>query len=248
MTQTDTSSKLNPGKSQGRPERKARARSPSIKTAYPPAFSQQSPCPGSAEPTDRSGRSLQPRVSCLEKGKPCALTSPLRAPPWSLTRTPPWCCVVRNLKRALRCGATPRYGRLPLHRSTFDTSVLRAALNSSEPGHDGAVRLLKLAADGVLEAGVPPQGARADFRGDMTTPQAQRVLALLAGPGVVELRQLAVPSNVTYPGANFFPGIRLRVSRRRGPRSPRIGTGRDASLGGRTAGTSSRTSLVGVTS
>jgi hypothetical protein len=84
-------------------------------------------------------------------------------------------------------------------------SVLRAALDPNRAGHDDAVQLLKLAGDGVLEVGVPPQGARADFRGDMSTPPAQRVLELLAGPEVVELRQLAVPSDVTYPGANFFP-------------------------------------------
>jgi len=88
---------------------------------------------------------------------------------------------------------------------TFDMSVLRAALDPSEGGHEDAVGLLELAGGDVLEIGVPPQGARADFGGDMATPKAQRVLALLAGPGVVELRQLAVPSDVTYPGPNFFP-------------------------------------------
>lgn len=94
---------------------------------------------------------------------------------------------------------------LAVQRATFDMSVLRAVLDPSEAGHEDAARLLKLAGDGVLEIGVPPQGARADFRGDMATPRAQRVLALLTGPGVVELRQLAVPSDVTYPGPNFFP-------------------------------------------
>jgi hypothetical protein len=92
-----------------------------------------------------------------------------------------------------------------VNQPTFDMSVLRAALHPDEAGHEDAVRLLTLAAAGVLEIGVPPQGARADFRGDMTTPKAQRMLALVASPGVVDLRQLAVPSNVTYPGPNFFP-------------------------------------------
>jgi hypothetical protein len=94
---------------------------------------------------------------------------------------------------------------LAVQQPTFDMSVLRAALDPSRGGHEDAVWLLELAGGGVLELGVPPQGARADFRGDMATPQAQRVLALLAGPGVVELRQLAVPSDVTYPGPNLFP-------------------------------------------
>jgi hypothetical protein len=84
-------------------------------------------------------------------------------------------------------------------------SVLRAASDPSRAGHRDAVRLLELAGEGVIEVGVPPQGARADFRGDMTTPQAQRVLELLAGPGVVQLRQLAVPSDVTFPGHDLFP-------------------------------------------
>jgi hypothetical protein len=84
-------------------------------------------------------------------------------------------------------------------------SVLRAALDPRRVGHADAVRLLKLASEGVLEVAVPPQGVRADFRGDMTTPQAQDVLKLLTGPGVVDLRQLAVPSTVTYPGPNLYP-------------------------------------------
>jgi hypothetical protein len=92
-----------------------------------------------------------------------------------------------------------------VQQPTFDMNILRAALEPSRAGHEDAVRLLELAGYGLLEVGVPPQGARADFRGDMATPQAQRVLALLMGPGVVELRQLAVPSDVTYPGPNFFP-------------------------------------------
>src|SRR5207237_8003283 len=50
----------------GAAERKARARSPSIKTAYPSAFSQRSPCPGSPEPTADAGQSLTRAVSCLE--------------------------------------------------------------------------------------------------------------------------------------------------------------------------------------
>lgn len=39
----------------------------------------------------------------------------------------------------------------------------------------------------------------------MTTPQAQSLLELLNSPGVVELRQLAWPSAVTYSGPDFFP-------------------------------------------
>jgi hypothetical protein len=39
----------------------------------------------------------------------------------------------------------------------------------------------------------------------MTTPQAQRLIARLANPGVVELRHLAIPSSVTFPSEDFFP-------------------------------------------
>jgi hypothetical protein len=92
-----------------------------------------------------------------------------------------------------------------VQQPTFDMSVLRAVFDPGRTGHEDAVRLLKLAAAGMLQIGVPPQGARADFRGDMTTPLARRVLTLLTSPGVVELRQLAVSSDVTLPGPNFFP-------------------------------------------
>jgi hypothetical protein len=84
-------------------------------------------------------------------------------------------------------------------------SILRVLLDPARAGHEHALRLLGLAADGVVEIAVPPQGVRADLRGDMATPQAQRVVALLANPGVVELRQLAIPSNLTFPSEDFFP-------------------------------------------
>lgn len=103
---------------------------------------------------------------------------------------------------ASQCGGTLGTVR-GVRQPTFDMNIFRVALESSRPGHESAVRLLELARDGLLEVGVPPQGVRADLRGDMTTPQAQAVLALLSSPGVVELHQLAYPSNVTYPG--FFP-------------------------------------------
>src|SRR5207302_6422066 len=66
-TQTDTSSQAQSRQVAGAAERKARARSPSIKTAYPSAFSREGPCPGSAEPTARTGRTLRRAVSCLEE-------------------------------------------------------------------------------------------------------------------------------------------------------------------------------------
>jgi hypothetical protein len=92
-----------------------------------------------------------------------------------------------------------------MSRPTFDMSVLRVALDPARPGHEEALRLPELAAEGRLEIAVPPQGVRADFRGDMTTAQARRVAALLASDGVVELRQLAIPSGVTFPSDHLFP-------------------------------------------
>ena len=50
----------------GAAERKARARSPSIKTAYPSAFSQEAPVPDHRNLRPRPGQSLQEAVSCLE--------------------------------------------------------------------------------------------------------------------------------------------------------------------------------------
>ena len=54
----------------GAAERKARARSPSRKPAYPPAFSQQSPRPGSLDATAGPGQSLHGASSCREKRQP----------------------------------------------------------------------------------------------------------------------------------------------------------------------------------
>ena len=100
-----------------------------------------------------------------------------------------------------RRAATPGLSNvLAVQRPTFDMSVLRAALDPERARHDDAVRLLTPAATGILESEFRPQRARADFRGDMATPQARRVLDVLNDRGVVELRQLAVPSTVTLPG------------------------------------------------
>ena len=69
-TQTDTSSQLNPGKSQGRPNEKAGLEAHRPITAYPSAFSQQSPCAGSPDPKAGTGQSLRHAVSCHEMEQP----------------------------------------------------------------------------------------------------------------------------------------------------------------------------------
>src|SRR5215207_5581919 len=63
----------------GAAERNARARSPSRKPAYPPAFSHTSPCPGSLDATAGPGQSLHGAFSCREKrqlGGPGSKRSP----------------------------------------------------------------------------------------------------------------------------------------------------------------------------
>jgi len=55
-----------------------------------------------------------------------------------------------------------------VNRPTFDMSILRALLDPVRAGHDDALRLLGLAADGVLEVAVPPEGVRADLRSGVT--------------------------------------------------------------------------------
>jgi hypothetical protein len=60
--------KAQPRQVAGAADRKARARSPSRKTAYPSALSQEGPCPGSTQPTIRTGRTLREAVSCREGG------------------------------------------------------------------------------------------------------------------------------------------------------------------------------------
>jgi hypothetical protein len=94
---------------------------------------------------------------------------------------------------------------LAVQQPTFDMSVLRAALDPSRAGHEDAVRLRRLAGDGVLEVGVPPQGSRADFCGDMATPLAQRVLALLAVPVWSSFDSSPCPRTLRTPGPNLFP-------------------------------------------
>ncbi len=104
-TQTDTSSKLNPGKSQRRPERTARARSPSIKTAYPSAFSQRGPCPGSAELRHNPGRTSHPQFHASISGrrllvavKRCLVLGPEQAAALFWQSEPGW-CGCRELRR-----------------------------------------------------------------------------------------------------------------------------------------------------
>ena len=141
-------------------------------------------------------------------GEPNSPTARAFRIPWRYSRTP---LHERGFvvwgRRAPACapGSAATVGTVD--RPTFDMSVLRAALGPDRAGHEDALRLLQLAKEGVLEVGVPPQGARADFRGDMTTPLAQRIVALLGSPGVIELQQLAVPSKFTFPAKDLSRAV-----------------------------------------
>ncbi len=135
-----------------------------------------------------------------------------------------------------------------MDRPTFDVSVPRTSLDPDRDGHKDAVRLIGLAANGVLEIGVPPQGMRADFGGDMMTPTAQRVLALLDGPGFVELGQLAWPSDVTYPAENVYPQTPVEGFAEAWDAIAADWNGPGHKPGDQDAGTSSRTSLVAAPS
>ncbi len=66
-TQTDTSSQLNPGKSQGRPNEKPGLEAHRSKRPTRLRSPKEGPCPGSAETSTRTRQTLQPAVSCLEK-------------------------------------------------------------------------------------------------------------------------------------------------------------------------------------
>ena len=87
-TQTDTSSTAQSRQVAGAAERKARARSPSPKTAYPSALSQEGPCPGSPDAMPETGRTSKKQFHTAKSGTgcvPCAFASagPLSSPPLS---------------------------------------------------------------------------------------------------------------------------------------------------------------------
>ena len=104
-------------------ERTARARSPSIKTAYPSAFSQSGPCPGSTEATANTGqtstRSFMPRPAALiarccfaRSGAPSAAGRPATRRPSQATSATPG--RFGSLAVAMRALRLDQRGRRPV--------------------------------------------------------------------------------------------------------------------------------------
>lgn len=92
-------------------------------------------------------------------------------------------------------------------RLTIDATVARAYLDNRPESrraadHRLAVRLFELAKDGEVELATAPQGYRLDADGDL----ADQLTRVLAQEDVPTMRQLAYPSDVTYPGEDLYPG------------------------------------------
>ncbi len=85
-------------------------------------------------------------------------------------------------------------------------TAVRDAMYDDRERHSDALRLLEASERRDVELGVPPQGSRADLRGQFGGELAERVRALLARPGVVALPQVARLSDVTFPGEDLLPG------------------------------------------
>jgi hypothetical protein len=92
-----------------------------------------------------------------------------------------------------------------MERLTLDMTAIRDIAYENRARHAQAMKLLTLAERHQVELGIPPQGTLADlgaqFGGDLA--------ALSNLPGVVDLPQLARPSEVTFPGENLLPGYYL---------------------------------------
>ena len=89
-----------------------------------------------------------------------------------------------------------RLGRLDAmpERLTIDQTVLIDFLDESGDRHALAEELLDLAERGEIELAVAPQGYRAERRGDLT----EQIAEAFTRKGVVEARQVARVSEVTY--------------------------------------------------
>jgi hypothetical protein len=113
---------------------------------------------------------------------------------------------------------------------TLDMTAIRDAVEEGRAQHAEGLTLLALAERGEVELGVPPQGALADLHGQFGGDLAQQIRALLTRPGVVELPQIARPSDVTFPSVTLWPGHlpwqhRAETSRPKAERSTASGAG-----------------------
>jgi predicted nucleic acid-binding protein len=99
---------------------------------------------------------------------------------------------------------TDRVGTLDAmpERLTIDQTVLIDFLDEAGDRHALAEELLDLAECGEVELAVAPQGYRMERRGDTT----EQVREAFQRKGVVQARQIARVSEVTFPGPDLFPG------------------------------------------
>jgi hypothetical protein len=85
---------------------------------------------------------------------------------------------------------------------TLDLTVVRDFLDPSRARHGLAKQIFELAKSGTVELAIASQGHRLDVnRGDLVGH-----LQGLFRESVEETRQLAYPSEVTFPSRNLFPG------------------------------------------
>jgi hypothetical protein len=95
---------------------------------------------------------------------------------------------------------------MPPELVTLDMTAIRDLLHDDRERHREGLALLALAAEGIVELAVPPQGTLADLRGQWEGDLAVDLRTVSTLPGVVPLPQLARLSDVTFPSENLHPG------------------------------------------
>jgi len=87
-------------------------------------------------------------------------------------------------------------------RLTIDSTVVIDYLGPEQGRHALARELFDLARRGEVELATAPQGERLERRGE----RSEQIREALSSAGVVEARQVARVSEVTFPGPDLFPG------------------------------------------
>jgi hypothetical protein len=87
-------------------------------------------------------------------------------------------------------------------RLTIDVTVARDVLDPERDGHADARALFELARRGEVELITAPQGYRLDVEGEL----AEQLQELFEREDVLQARQVARVSEVTYPGEDLIPG------------------------------------------
>lgn len=91
---------------------------------------------------------------------------------------------------------------VPPERLTIDVTVARDFVDDRRDRHANAVALFELARRGEVELITAPQGYRLDVEGEL----AEQLQELFEREDVLQARQVARVSEVTYPGADLIPG------------------------------------------